>query len=824
MHFKVHPSVLFQLGESLITDVVQAVVELVKNAYDADATRAEVRIETTGGEMPAWSKYKSETAWIEVADNGTGMNRNDIETKWFMVSNRSKLEQKGRRELTERGRTPLGDKGLGRLGVQRLGHRVELLTKAKDEDSTYIGIDWRAFIGKSDLASVEIQPTKGSKKQRGTQILVSALHNASDWSGQGAQRLEDELTRILSPYRKVKDFTVTASVNGRDLELGDVGEEIERLSRIHYTIDFDGMSLRLHAKARLDFLRPRQQDREQWAAFAALVDADHGKGLMGFLMGLPLAKGLSVKPARDRGWFVESLRSVELTEVDKLEVVGDAPANPGPFQGEVDAFDLGANTQDEIGQSSTFDSFAQYKLYVRKFSGIRVFRDGFGVKMPEDWTGLGKQWTRGSSWYGLKPANTIGYLAISARDNAALEETTDREGFKDTPHYRNLLGLLTEWRRYSDELHEFLRRGWVAYSKSHQDRLAGLQHEEAIEDVSSKLRERVKTASRGVKAAKATMEHLHKQVTHAERALDSAARSLERGDTSEKVPKQLREGIRALKDLVEQAKQVQVDLAEAADLDALEALGASVDERVKSFREQLRDVYHAVAVGLSAEALTHELHTVTERLIREARTSRGRLKSSSSPAMFGEFIESVLSAATAIRKQLAHVQPTLKYVREQRDVFQLSAFLTDFTLFHHERLAAKGIGVKCSAPKSSDVSIRMNKGKLTQVLDNLVFNSEYWLGEASSKRTTVASEIIIVADDGKITLSDNGPGINPAVEQSLFEPFVTTKRAFEGRGLGLYICKQLLDSDGCSIRLSDRRNGQGRRFEFVIDLVGVRNA
>jgi len=48
LHFDVHPSVVYQLGESLITDAVMALIELVKNCYDADATYAKVTIDTVG--------------------------------------------------------------------------------------------------------------------------------------------------------------------------------------------------------------------------------------------------------------------------------------------------------------------------------------------------------------------------------------------------------------------------------------------------------------------------------------------------------------------------------------------------------------------------------------------------------------------------------------------------------------------------------------------------------------------------------------------------------------------------------------------------------
>lgn len=56
-HFDIHPSIVFQLGESLISDAVQALVELIKNAYDADADYVKVKVETTGKNDVKESRY-----------------------------------------------------------------------------------------------------------------------------------------------------------------------------------------------------------------------------------------------------------------------------------------------------------------------------------------------------------------------------------------------------------------------------------------------------------------------------------------------------------------------------------------------------------------------------------------------------------------------------------------------------------------------------------------------------------------------------------------------------------------------------------------------
>jgi C4-dicarboxylate-specific signal transduction histidine kinase len=114
----------------------------------------------------------------------------------------------------------------------------------------------------------------------------------------------------------------------------------------------------------------------------------------------------------------------------------------------------------------------------------------------------------------------------------------------------------------------------------------------------------------------------------------------------------------------------------------------------------------------------------------------------------------------------------------------------------------------------------MNKGKVVQILDNLVLNSEYWLKESfrsGAARGTVTLEL----KRPYLLVSDSGPGIDPTVEHSLFEPFVSTKGKGRGRGLGLFVVQQLLRSDGCDIALTPRRNSKDRLYQFEIDLTGV---
>jgi signal transduction histidine kinase len=110
----------------------------------------------------------------------------------------------------------------------------------------------------------------------------------------------------------------------------------------------------------------------------------------------------------------------------------------------------------------------------------------------------------------------------------------------------------------------------------------------------------------------------------------------------------------------------------------------------------------------------------------------------------------------------------------------------------------------------------MPPARLTQVLLNIVLNA----GAAVAGRGAAGGHVVVRArtlegDRVRIEVEDDGPGVAAAVREKLFEPFVTTKDVGEGTGLGLAVCRGLVESAGGEIGFDPAYDG-GARFYVLL--------
>jgi len=433
--------------------------------------------------------------------------------------------------------------------------------------------------------------------------------------------------------------------------------------------------------------------------------------------------------------------------------------------------------------------------------------------MEEDWLRLGQSWTSGRSYYGLKPANTIGFFELSAQHNPQLREKSDREGFLDTPASRGFLAIAAECVGFANSVLTDVRRTFVRFRERRIATEARLPTAWTPPDAVKALNEARQTAKKAQATLASTERHRKAAVVRVRESLNQLVKS---GGVPAAQLKAATEAIRQLDEVVgEWDKQREILEAQLETLKEDQALTGALLERFDQFKTQLNEVYEAVGLGLVAEGIAHEMEGVLEDLVQRTNRAAPRAKRAGDSSLVG-YVEAVRATVSTVRKQVSFLDPMLRNTREQKSAFSVARFVEEFVELRRERLSR--FNITTNIVNERDFTVRMSRGRLLQVLENLTRNSEYWLRQSSP---TPHGQISFEISASHVVVSDSGPGVKVGVENALFEPFVSGKPAGQGRGLGLFISRQLLQRDGCDLILEPDRNAKGRRYKFAIDLQAV---
>ncbi|MBV6429804.1 MAG: hypothetical protein KIPDCIKN_04379 [Haliscomenobacter sp.] len=815
LHFDISARVIRQLGEELVTDEITAIMELVKNAYDADADWVKISIHTN-----------PDDSRIEIEDNGTGMSFEDIKSGWLYISLSKKKQAKQEKMLTDKGRAPLGEKGLGRLSAQKLGNVLELITGQLNEQVGHsVAFNWMEFDKEIELTSVPIYHKLVNKKanEKGTKLVIRDLRSRTIWEKDGIDAFRGQLSQMIFPIKEKRPFHIYLTANGSTLDLDEINESIRKAAVGRFNFLFDGQNLRLNGAIKLAKLKANDSD-----AYQSLIEKDRGKEFFAFLTDETRNRknyftnleyksgfeGLFVSFSFCYDWEKDFKKYSTLNpETKELE-----PANPGPFQGEIDEYALNYLIDDSGSDFSI--NLSEHKKLIQNQIGVRVFRNGFGIKPfgfdKMDWLNLASGQTSGGSFYGIRPNNIIGFVALSVYDNINLVEKTDREGFTDSSYSKNFFALMHKVVQDINLVYEKIRRSYNDF------RTLSAQEKGSI-------RSQVDSAERLKKTADLASKIEDKAAKLSNEFSQLAENTKTQVDFTEKNPLFAKEAenvllplLRQVQDLLARGGNLLKEINEMLPLaKQLKSDADFIIPKIKGLEDQLAQFSELAGLGLTAEALTHELFNILDRVSAQTDSLSARMKSMKEvDTAFFVYLEQVKTFIKNIRIQINHLAPSLKYNREQKQDINLEAFVKDLKAYFENRFFAQGIEFVIEPRRN--FSIRMNVGKLTQVFDNLILNSEYWLREKAKTDVVFKPKITIEIEDPIVRIFDNGNGISPEIEGTIFQPFVTTKPRDVGRGLGLFISQQILESQGGEIYLLLQRNDAGRRFIFQMNLDSVK--
>ncbi|WP_199925643.1 ATP-binding protein [Paenibacillus bouchesdurhonensis] len=403
--FRPRARLMSQLGEQLIKDETIAVLELIKNAYDADAKNVDVLMENVDD---------SESARIIIEDDGDGMTFDIVKNNWMEPGTDHK-EKKLKKMIEENSksklnRLPMGEKGIGRFGVHKLGHKVTLITRSEHEQEIFLSIDWSIFDSNEYLSDVSISIIERSPTQlfsnnspTGTRIIIENLK--TPWTRGKVRDLQRAITSLNSPFEALDSFKVNLKVSNPEWLKGLICyEDIKdyALFKVNMTLKNDKIlnyDYKFMPWNTLDKLDPRNN----------VIDAIQMKKLV-------ITRDENKKTQK-------SFVPIDLSEF-KI----------GTVEIELLGFDLDSSLL-KFGEVSDTSGL---RKYLKANGGIFVYRDKIRVYSSEesDWLNLNAKRVN-SPADKISTNLVLGSVKIQRSESLGLQEKTNREGFiEDTAYER----------------------------------------------------------------------------------------------------------------------------------------------------------------------------------------------------------------------------------------------------------------------------------------------------------------------------------------------------------------------------------------------------
>jgi len=176
---------LLTIGANLIKDKYAAIVELVKNAYDADAH--EVTVTFFG------PKEEGAGITIDVRDTGEGMSFDKVVNQWMVPS----TDDKVRNPVSDKGRIRQGSKGVGRYAASVLGRDLWMETVTAVGETTTLYLEWEDFTRAQYLQDVEILVESATTSLPPGTLL--RMTGDTLWTNKELDALQFELRKLVVP-------------------------------------------------------------------------------------------------------------------------------------------------------------------------------------------------------------------------------------------------------------------------------------------------------------------------------------------------------------------------------------------------------------------------------------------------------------------------------------------------------------------------------------------------------------------------------------------------------------------------------------------------
>lgn len=464
---KVNARHISQLGRELVTDYVTALVELVKNSYDADSEGVKIIFEG----------IKKGNGKIIIIDTGTGMSVSDVESKWAVIGTNNKI----RKTHSPKGRKYAGKKGIGRFAVERLAEKTTIYSFHEYEEQFKFSLNWNRYEGiniPGILQRIKVMKNNPNDWESKKYILSHLDYFISN------PKINDDDKKIVLDFCE-DDLFLTNKIDSSIKKIEEIFvpllekyfEEEDRIEEVKHYID--GLLVE-ERKNVLDMLRAFYQElklkksketglviilenlRDDWKRKDIIKVKKELRLLVepSFLSKDPFHPVLVANefdiPA---DYIVNEIIDLYYSKLDaklldngrKIEINYSDKSNQNKLESfQMDPPLLSGFIEMElfyfIRDSENLTKEGYNLKYAREvldeFCGIKIYRDGFHVKpygdSGNDWLLLDQTKVRDPHSYLIGNNQVIGIIKISDSENPLLIDASNREGILENEAFESV--------------------------------------------------------------------------------------------------------------------------------------------------------------------------------------------------------------------------------------------------------------------------------------------------------------------------------------------------------------------------------------------------
>ena len=737
LSFRPHARLLTMLGEQLIKNERIALVELIKNGYDADADRVEVRFEDFNENMT-----RNDRSRIVLKDDGSGMTVDTLRNEWMNPATPTKHLAKldGRGTTPGKGRIMQGEKGIGRFAVLKLGRQVTIATRQRNTDLEAV-LTWdfsrfdddflseygdrqEVFLDQISVGISQSEPHRLASGEHGTVIDIRNLKGT--WGRPTIDRLCRDVLALTDPVSRItrreapNPLEIVIYCNGeRQVAVKEQGaEQLKAL---------------IEEKAVLNI-----RGRFDSSGNAFLIDSKSSL----------INSEVSLDDAKITGLWVwrQRFRQARLNTPVQLALPGlDLRSDHfecGDFAFHFFIFDFARGIDGRYALSPHDRTLLkEHRIYLYR-DGVRVYPYG---DPDDDWLEIDTARGTGRAGNFLSNDQTIGWIDITHKDNPHLRDKTNREGLIESGGAaRDLI---------------FLVKLFLSFVKQYP--FARYRHKQIQRSTARLVDDRV------------VATHLA--------ALRGDLKKAGRPSQAKTVAKIEKDYNRERQHLVRRA-EITEDLA---------------------------------GVGLSVEMASHDIMLLLTRA-QEISRQLARTARVAGNDGISELTERLIGVLQQVVEGMGDVQTLFKSSRRRRRRLKIAPVLDKIYQIYKPLLIERNIRYDKAIIGQSPLVASTTDGVMMQVLINLFDNASYWLESANSDGRKIL--VTIDSDRGELIFSDSGPGIDPEDLPYIFDVFYSGKGQ-EGRGLGLYIARQLLERHDYRIWVAETNDRVLPGANFIVSFV-----